>query len=137
MGWTWCNNLRHYNSRTTQRAESVRASLKYTLRKNESLTSLLEKLVIGSDKGKMRIIFKTKVEMNTFPIAVFKEEIFEDLMGKLSHFALTMFLYNEYKQKKTKKNTIACAWSRRKFWLYCRHTSSTELSLDDITHFGI
>ncbi|ORZ04240.1 hypothetical protein BCR42DRAFT_398735 [Absidia repens] len=131
----WCHNLQHYNSRTTQRAENVHASLKYTLRKNESLTSLLEKIGDWIRQGQDAHYLQNESEMNTFPIAVYKEEIFEDLMGKLSHSALTM-LYNEYKQQKnTKKNTHCMCMGRQNFGLYCRHNFPTELSLDDINTF--
>jgi hypothetical protein len=43
-GGPWCNGIRHYGTRTTQRAESAHSALKSNIPKRVSVVSLLEKI---------------------------------------------------------------------------------------------
>ncbi|SAL97538.1 hypothetical protein, partial, partial [Absidia glauca] len=140
-GGPWCSALRHYGTRTTQRAESAHSALKTNVPKRLSVVSLLQKIRQRFVK-EARIYndsytFQAAIERRTNPVVLFDEPLFKGLLGRISHFALVL-VHNEYKNQGTSNKhthvTCGCLVSRN-FGLPCRHNFPEVLTPDIIDQF--
>ncbi|SAL97268.1 hypothetical protein, partial, partial [Absidia glauca] len=135
-GGPWCNTLRHYGTRTTQRAESAHSALKTNIPKKMSVITLLEKIKQRFIKENASYMSQKATEQRTNPVSIFNQPLFKNLLGRISHFALVLMVKEFKNQKDNKHDDPACTCAiSRNFGLPCRHLFPEVLVPDQIDQF--